>query len=194
MPQNATLSLLNVPFRSATAPTWTYQRFVVCCIFHEILAKWLILNKSFNLWDNFITSNAHMHIELNAHALIVFLITTQDHVKNSKCFYLGFLDHYHVRLLLELQEAWVVYFQWWSILVCSDCYKDYYIVCIYSSVRAGQSKFNPFVEVLTHNCKCILIQKSTALWLLQEGERLSPDRIFRVRSTQPYSESLPGTN
>ena len=58
-------------------------------------------------------------------------------------------------------------------------------------VCAGQSKLNPFVEVLTHNRKSILIQKSTALWLLQEGERLSPDRIFRVRSTQPYSESLP---
>ena len=27
-----------------------------------------------------------MCIELNAHALIVFLITTRDHVKNSKCF------------------------------------------------------------------------------------------------------------
>ena len=59
------------------------------------------------------------------------------------------------------------------------------------SVRAGQSKLNPFVEVLTHNRKSILIRKSTALWLLQEGERLSPDRIFGVRSTQPYSESLP---
>ena len=58
------------------------------------------------------------------------------------------------------------------------------------SVRAAQSKFNPFVEVLTHNRKSILIRKSTALWLLQEGERLSPDRIFRVRSTQPYSESF----
>ena len=41
--------------------------------------KWLILNKSFNLRNNFITSNAHMCIELNAHALIVFLITTRDH-------------------------------------------------------------------------------------------------------------------
>ena len=61
------------------------------------------------------------------------------------------------------------------------------------SVRAGQSKFNPFVEVLTHNHKSVLIRKTTALWLLQEGERLSPDRIFRVRSKQPYSESLPGT-
>ena len=60
------------------------------------------------------------------------------------------------------------------------------------SPRAGQNKFNPFVEVLTHTQKTILIRKTTALWLLQEGERLSSDRIFRVRSRQPYSESLPG--
>ena len=52
------------------------------------------------------------------------------------------------------------------------------------SVRAGQNNFNPFVEVLTHT------QRTTALWLLQEGEWLSFDRLFRVRSRQPYSESL----
>ena len=57
------------------------------------------------------------------------------------------------------------------------------------SVQAGQNKFNPFVEVLTHSQKTT---KTTALWLLQEGERLSSDRIFRVRSRQPYSKSLPG--
>ena len=61
------------------------------------------------------------------------------------------------------------------------------------SVCAGQSKFNPFVEVLTPNHKSILIPKSNALLLLQEGERLSPDRIFKVKSIQFYSESLPRT-
>ena len=62
-----------------------------------------------------------------------------------------------------------------------------------TSARTGQSKFNPFVEVLTHNHKSILIRKTTALWLLQEGERISTDRLFRVRSKQPYSETLPAT-
>ena len=73
--------------------------------------KWLILNKSFTLRDNFITSNTYMCIELNAHALIVFLITIRDHVNNSKFFYLGFLDHNPVKLLSELQEVLVAYFQ-----------------------------------------------------------------------------------
>ena len=62
-----------------------------------------------------------------------------------------------------------------------------------TSVRVGQSKFNPFVEVLTHNHKRILIRKTTALWLLQEGERISMDRLFRVRSKQSCSETLPAT-
>ena len=34
--------------------------------------KWLILNNAHTLKDNFITCNAYMCIELNAHALIVF--------------------------------------------------------------------------------------------------------------------------
>ena len=31
------------------------------------------------------------------------------------------------------------------------------------------------------------IHKTTAVWLLQEGERVSADRLFRVRSKQPYT-------
>ncbi len=35
--------------------------------------------------------------------------------------------------------------------------------------------------------KDYFINKTTAVWLLQEGERVSSDRLFRVRSKQPYS-------
>ena len=31
------------------------------------------------------------------------------------------------------------------------------------------------------------------LWLLQEGERVSADRLFRVRCKQPYSDNLSDT-
>ena len=31
------------------------------------------------------------------------------------------------------------------------------------------------------------IHKTTAVWLLQEGERVSSDRLFRVRAKQPFS-------
>ena len=50
-----------------------------------------------------------------------------------------------------------------------------------------QNKFNHFVEVQASNNKTIFIRKTTALWLLQEGERISTDRLFRVRHKQPYS-------
>ena len=31
----------------------------------------------------------------------------------------------------------------------------------------------------------MFIHKTTAVWLFQEGERVSPDRLIRVRETQP---------
>jgi len=43
-----------------------------------------------------------------------------------------------------------------------------------------------FVEV-HYNQKKVHIHKTTAVWLLQEGERVSPDRMFRVRARQPFS-------
>ena len=49
-------------------------------------------------------------------------------------------------------------------------------------------KFSPFVEV-SHNGKVFHIRKSTAVWLFQECERVSTDRLYRVRSKQPYSSS-----
>ena len=39
-----------------------------------------------------------------------------------------------------------------------------------SSKKKSQKQFNPFVEVQASNNKTIFIRKTTALWLLQEGE------------------------
>ena len=39
---------------------------------------WLLLIKEYKLSDNFITNNAYMCIELNAHSLLLFLITCRD--------------------------------------------------------------------------------------------------------------------
>ena len=58
-----------------------------------------------------------------------------------------------------------------------------------SSKKKSQNKFNPFVEVQASNNKTIFIRKTTALWLLQEGERISTDRLFQVRHKQPYSST-----
>ena len=48
--------------------------------------KWILLNHRYTLRDNFITPNAYMCIELNAHLLITFLLTVRDHIKNDSCF------------------------------------------------------------------------------------------------------------
>ena len=42
-----------------------------------------------------------------------------------------------------------------------------------------------FVET-KHEGKALFINKTTAVWLLQEGERVSSDRLFQVRSKQSY--------
>ena len=50
----------------------------------------------------------------------------------------------------------------------------------------ASKKCSRFVEV-SHVGRTIYIHKTTAVWLFQEGERVSSDRLFRVREKQPYS-------
>ena len=45
------------------------------------------------------------------------------------------------------------------------------------------------MEVVTSSNKSILIHKTTAIWLFQEGERISSDQLFRVRCKQPFSDN-----
>ena len=49
-----------------------------------------------------------------------------------------------------------------------------------------KSKFCPLIEV-SHNKKKVVVHKTTAVWLLQDGERVSIDCLFRVRAKQPFS-------
>ena len=60
---------------------------------------------------------------------------------------------------------------------------DHYILSL--STNAKQV-YTPFVEV---NVKghAVLIRKTIAMWLFQETERVSADRLFRVRLKQPYA-------
>jgi len=48
------------------------------------------------------------------------------------------------------------------------------------------TKHSEYVQV-THNGRTIYIRKATGVWLFQEYERLSSDRVFRVRMIQPNS-------
>ena len=52
--------------------------------------------------------------------------------------------------------------------------------------KGARKKHCRFVELM-QNGKKVFISKTTAVWLLQEGERVSSDRLFRVRSKQPYT-------
>ncbi len=49
-------------------------------------------------------------------------------------------------------------------------------------------KYCPNVKI-ERDGKDYFINKTTAVWLLQEGERVSSDRLFRVRNKQPYSSN-----
>ena len=52
-----------------------------------------------------------------------------------------------------------------------------------------QKKHSEFIPV-SHNNKTVYIRKSTAIWLLQEFEHVSSDRLFRVRTKQPNSSEF----
>ena len=45
---------------------------------------------------------------------------------------------------------------------------------------------SPFLEV-KHENYSILIHKNTVLWLLQESERVSSNRVFHILEKQPFS-------
>ena len=62
------------------------------------------------------------------------------------------------------------------------------------SKKKLHSRHNPLVKVVVGDPKrSALIRKTTAIWLFQEGERVSSNRVFRVRSKQPHnSENVKG--
>ena len=47
-------------------------------------------------------------------------------------------------------------------------------------------KYSPYVPIKQKE-KEMYIHKTTAVWVLQEGERVSADRLFRVRNKQLYT-------
>ena len=58
--------------------------------------------------------------------------------------------------------------------------------CLSSLTSNAKQVFTPFVEVYVKG-RAVLIRKTTAIWLFQETERVSADRLFRVRLKQPYA-------
>jgi hypothetical protein len=61
---------------------------------------------------------------------------------------------------------------------------------MYEKPEAETSKENKSLFVEVNICdQNVMIRKQTAVWLFQETERVSSDRLFRVRSKQPHSGS-----
>ena len=61
-----------------------------------------------------------------------------------------------------------------------------YRVAALNDASAKRKQSNNFLAV-HHKGEEIFIRKTTLVWLFQEGERVSTDRLFRVRDKQPYS-------
>ena len=61
---------------------------MVCSVFLiRYWRQWILLPSHFTLKNNFVTYNAYMCVELNAHSLITFLITLRDDLPaNRACF------------------------------------------------------------------------------------------------------------
>ncbi len=53
-------------------------------------------------------------------------------------------------------------------------------------LKESAFSMKPFLQVFVNKVP-IFIRKTTAVWLFQEGERVSSDRLFRVRNKQPFS-------
>ena len=55
--------------------------------------------------------------------------------------------------------------------------------------RQKFKKDKKFIEII-HNGESVFVRKTTLVWLFQEGERISNDRLFRVRLKQPFNKTL----
>lgn len=53
--------------------------------------QWILVNCQCSLKDNFITYNAYMCIEINAHSLITFLMTVRDQLNEDSASFLPWL-------------------------------------------------------------------------------------------------------
>ena len=58
-----------------------------------------------------------------------------------------------------------------------------------SAANKKSKQSSKYIEI-NHGGEKIFVRKSTLVWLYQEGERVSSDRLFRVRVKQPYSTSV----
>ena len=68
------------------SPTERIEKIWFVTFFLRYWRQWIVVHPVYNLTDNYITSNAYMCIELNAHSLIMIIRTIRDILKLSKYF------------------------------------------------------------------------------------------------------------
>ena len=71
-------SIIDAFLDEGLKPLERIQKIWYVAFFVRYWRQWIIQHKDYTLTDNFITPNAYMCIELNAHALITFLITLRE--------------------------------------------------------------------------------------------------------------------
>lgn len=64
-------------------PVTRIEKIWYAVFFLRYWRQWILLCPQYTLKDNFITNNAYICIELNAHALIMFLMTVRDNCDDS---------------------------------------------------------------------------------------------------------------
>ena len=52
-------------------------------VFLRFWRQWILLHPSYTLKNNFVTNNAFMCVEFNAHALLTHLLTVRDSITDS---------------------------------------------------------------------------------------------------------------
>ena len=74
-----------------TSPIEHIEKIWYTTFFVRYWWEWVLLYSSYTLRDNFMTQNAYMCIELNAHVLLTYLLTVRDQLKEQEACFLQWL-------------------------------------------------------------------------------------------------------
>ena len=68
------------------APVKRLEHIWYATIFLRYWRNWLLLQPNFNLKNNFVSTNAYMCVEINAHSLLMFLLLLRDEFPDNNCY------------------------------------------------------------------------------------------------------------
>lgn len=106
------------------SPMQRIEKIWYAVFFLRFWRDYITANKKYTLENNFVSQNAYMCVELNAHALILLLIVLRDKYEVTE-FMPWLLGSQTCEKALELFEACLQLFQLSLILVCLAYYDDF---------------------------------------------------------------------